>query len=73
MERRLQALLDQTLARPMHRRQTHADQFGDLLVGGPRSRFPFVGAQQHLGPLPRRFRHATACYQILHVFPFGTR
>ena len=32
MERRLQALLDQTLSRPMHRRQTHADQFGDLLV-----------------------------------------
>lgn len=62
MERRLQAFFDQTLPRPMHGRQTHADQVGDLLVRGPRPRFPFVGTQQYLGPLPRRLRHATACY-----------
>ena len=73
MERRLQAFLDQTLPRAMHRRQAHADQFGDLLVRGPRTRFPFVGTQQHLGPLPRGLRHATACDQLLHVFPFRTR
>jgi hypothetical protein len=73
MERRLQAFLDQTLPCAMHRRQTHADQSGDLLVRGPRPRFSFVGTQQYLGPLPRRLRHATACYQILHRLSFGTR
>ena len=73
MECRLQAFFDQTLPCAMHRRQAHADQDGDLLVRGPWPRFPFVSTQQHLGPLPRRLRHATACYQMLHRISFGTR
>ena len=73
MECHLQAFFDQTLPCAMYRRQAHADQDGDLLVRGPWPRFPFVSTQQHLGPLPRRLRHATACYQMLHRISFGTR